>query len=397
MNERQTQKEREERIKCAGRKHENRPKSTKDNEVKPDGRKDKHTPQSDLYRASFPIYYIGKLCGLVPVRFITPNTGRCQARLNIIDLVYSLCVLMLLLGMEIWGLWRDLKDGWEHSTRLKSRTAVIATCSDVLGVMSLTVVCIVGSPFRWKYLQVVLNKLVEVDKKVGISSTKSSRRFTICLTTCSLGYLWLNSILDYYTWNRKTKDNKEMIGQGPVNYTPLYFMYTVIISTEIQYTVSTYNVGQRFIKLNNSLENLFDNASMTDYYGKYVGTATAIGDVRKQTFELGSCRNFRNLNGGKRNLRKHYIRIDNSTFVALRRSLSYKQYVRYRDIGRYRHVPITPSHHTLLLDPTSRRGARMDIFGGTVYVVYLPRNQDVDNRATELLHCRRGKKNGDPR
>ncbi|XP_076180926.1 gustatory receptor for sugar taste 43a isoform X2 [Ptiloglossa arizonensis] len=296
MNERQTQKEREERIKCAGRKHENRPKSTKDNEVKPDGRKDKHTPQSDLYRASFPIYYIGKLCGLVPVRFITPNTGRCQARLNIIDLVYSLCVLMLLLGMEIWGLWRDLKDGWEHSTRLKSRTAVIATCSDVLGVMSLTVVCIVGSPFRWKYLQVVLNKLVEVDKKVGISSTKSSRRFTICLTTCSLGYLWLNSILDYYTWNRKTKDNKEMIGQGPVNYTPLYFMYTVIISTEIQYTVSTYNVGQRFIKLNNSLENLFDNASMTDYYGKYVGTATAIGDVRKQTFELGSCRNFRNLN-----------------------------------------------------------------------------------------------------
>lgn len=63
-----------------------------------------------------------------------------------------------------------------------------------------------------------------------------------------------------------------MIGQGPVNYTPLYFMYTVIISTEIQYTVSTYNVGQRFIKLNNSLENLFDNASMTDYYGKYVGT-----------------------------------------------------------------------------------------------------------------------------
>ena len=76
--------------------------------------------------------------------------------------VFSLCVLTLLLGAEIWGLWRDLKDGWIHSTRLKFRTAVIATCSDVLGVMSLTVVCIVGSPFRWKHLQVVVNKLIEV-------------------------------------------------------------------------------------------------------------------------------------------------------------------------------------------------------------------------------------------
>ena len=79
-----------------------------------------------------------------------------------IDTFYSLCVLVLLLSAEIWGLWRDLKDGWEYSTRLKSRTAVIATCSDVLGVMSLTVVCIVGSPFRWKYLQLVINKLIEV-------------------------------------------------------------------------------------------------------------------------------------------------------------------------------------------------------------------------------------------
>lgn len=85
------------------------------------------------------------------------NNARCAFR--------SLCVLILLLGAEIWGLWRDLKDGWEHSTRLKSRTAVIATCSDVLGVMSLTVVCIVGSPFRWKSLQLVINKLIEVVKE----------------------------------------------------------------------------------------------------------------------------------------------------------------------------------------------------------------------------------------
>lgn len=87
---------------------------------------------------------------------------KIKLRNDNINIFYSLCVLILLLSAEIWGLWRDLKDGWEYSTRLKSRTAVIATCSDVLGVMSLTVVCIVGSPFRWKYLQLVINKLIEV-------------------------------------------------------------------------------------------------------------------------------------------------------------------------------------------------------------------------------------------
>ena len=198
-------------------------------------------------------------------------------------------MLILLLGAEIWGLWRDLKDGWEHSTRLKSRTAVIATCSDVLGVIGLTVVCIAGSPFRWKYLQLVINKLIEVknhfanffaewffhlmvkryvsgiftsqvDGKIGVSCPKRARRFTICLTICSLAYLWFNSIIDFYTWNRKT-DNKMITDKGPINYAPLYLMYTVIISTEIQYTVATYNVGRRFVRLNDNLKSLLDAAS----------------------------------------------------------------------------------------------------------------------------------------
>ncbi|KAK9295232.1 hypothetical protein QLX08_010378 [Tetragonisca angustula] len=231
----------------------------------------------DLCRAVFPIYYLGKLCGLVPVRFYVHASEGCQARLNIVDLVYSLCVLILLLGSEIWGLWRDLKDGWEHSTRLKSRTAVIATCSDVVGVMGLTVVCIVGSPFRWKYLQLVMNKLIEVDGKIGVSSPKRARRFTICLTICSLTYLWFNSIIDFYTWDRKT-ENKMITDKGPINYAPLYLMYTVIISTEIQYTVATYNVGRRFVRLNDNLKSLLDasnssNDNAIGYFRKFSETA----------------------------------------------------------------------------------------------------------------------------
>lgn len=212
----------------------------------------------DLCRSISPIYYLGKLCGLIPVRFLARSQTEYRVRLHAVDVGYSLCVLTLLLGAEIWGMWRDMKDGWEHSTRLKSRTAVIATCSDVLGVMILTVVCIGGSFFRWKYLQAVMNKLIEVDKKIGEPSMKTIRRFTTALTICTLAYLWFNSILDFYSWDRKTTIDKAMAGKGPINYAPLYFMYTVIISTEVQYTVCTYNIGKRFARLNNSLNDLLN-------------------------------------------------------------------------------------------------------------------------------------------
>lgn len=116
--------------------------------------------------------------------------------------------------------------------------------------------------------------LFKVDEKIGVSSAKVARRFTIVLTICSLSYLWFNSIIDFYTWNRKTKvNNKAMTSKGPINYAPLYFMYTIIISTEIQYTVSTYNIGQRFIRLNTSLKDLFNansnnNDNAMDYFRK---------------------------------------------------------------------------------------------------------------------------------
>ncbi|XP_076232940.1 gustatory receptor for sugar taste 43a [Calliopsis andreniformis] len=283
---------------------ENQPKSMATN-MKLGNRKNKIMPNNDLCRAISPIYYPGKVCGLVPVRFIATTAGRYEARLNIVDLFYSLCLLVLLLGAEIWGLWRDLKDGWEHSTRLKSRTALIATCSDVLGVMSLTVVCIVGSPFRWKHLQVVLNKLIEVDEKLHILSVNKARRFTIGLTVCILAYLWFNSILDFYTWTRKT-GIKTVTGKGPINYTPLYFMYTVIISTEIQYTICTYNVGQRFVKLNTSLENIFADSvrGTNNYFGNRLEIAVRGAQVQKSNvlndqYELDNYRIFRESNENK--------------------------------------------------------------------------------------------------
>jgi hypothetical protein len=75
---------------------------------------------------------------------------------------YSIFLLICLISTEIYGFWRDLKDGWEASTRLKSQNAIIVTGGDVLGVMSLTAVAIIGSILRWKQLQTVIDKLVDV-------------------------------------------------------------------------------------------------------------------------------------------------------------------------------------------------------------------------------------------
>ena len=44
--------------------------------------------RSDLCSAIFPVYYLGKLCGLIPVKFISHTAGRYQACLNIVDLLY---------------------------------------------------------------------------------------------------------------------------------------------------------------------------------------------------------------------------------------------------------------------------------------------------------------------
>lgn len=69
---------------------------------------------------------------------------------------------MCLIGAEIWGFWRDLRHGWENSTRLKSQNAIIVTTSDILGVMSLTAASIIGSIVYWQQVQTVMDKLVDV-------------------------------------------------------------------------------------------------------------------------------------------------------------------------------------------------------------------------------------------
>ncbi|XP_020277873.1 gustatory receptor for sugar taste 43a-like isoform X2 [Pseudomyrmex gracilis] len=249
-----------------------------EHDVNSDGASNKSV-NTDLYQAVFPIYHVSKLIGVFPTRFVKQASGRYQGQLSIIDSVYSICLLICVIGAGIWGFWRDLRNGWEHSTRLKSQNAVIVTTSDVLGVMSLTAVSIIGSILRYKNVQTVFEKLVECDEKLGIVSPRKLRRYTILLTLCTLSYSIIISCLDVHTWNFEVKLSKKPDNKGPLNYLPLYFMYLIIVMMEVQYAIITHNVGQRFCRLNKCLENILKSSKITDHFRKDLGLA---GDLRDQ-------------------------------------------------------------------------------------------------------------------
>ncbi|XP_012270798.1 gustatory receptor for sugar taste 43a [Orussus abietinus] len=234
--------------------------------------------KSDLYYALFPIYHLSKIWGLLPVRFVKQRGGRCLGQKHLIDILYGCLLLLFLIVAEVWGLWRDLRDGWENSTRLKSETAVTVTCGDVLAVMIMAAVSVLGSPFRWDHLQNVMNMLVEVDEKLGMVSPKKTCRFAIIIIVCTLTYLITISIVDIYTWDFQAKKNKKMHDKGAINYAPIYFMYTIVIIMELQYTLATYNIGIRFARLNKNLENLLKSGQISDYLRKDIGLG-GIGKV----------------------------------------------------------------------------------------------------------------------
>jgi len=226
----------------------------------------------------------------------------------------SLFLLVCLIIVGIWGFWHDLQNGWEHSIRLRSQNAVIVTSSDVGGVMTLTAVVIIGPILRWKQVQIIIEKLIDVsqslltaviierrnftmnwkttftrsickcDDKLGIVSPKKTRRHTIFLSLSSLFCCILISCLDIYAWHYEAKLNKELSNESPINYLSLYFMYIIIIMMEVQYAIVTYNVGQRFSRLNTSLENMLKSSRITNHFRKDLGLGMIIMTIASSLF-----------------------------------------------------------------------------------------------------------------
>ncbi|XP_025263741.1 gustatory receptor for sugar taste 43a [Camponotus floridanus] len=257
----------------------NKPSNLDDDVANPNVTSNNKSANSDLYQALFPIYYISKVSGVFPIRFVRHVSGRYQGRLSIIDSSYSLCLMACLISALIWGFWRDLRRGWENSTRLTSRNAIIFTASDGLGIMSLMIVSVIGSIMHWQQVQTIIDKLIDCDEKLGILSPKKLRWHTILLTFCSLSYCIIVSCLDVCSWNYRLKLNKKLDNKGPFNYLPLYFMYITIIMMEIQYAIIVYNVGQRFFRINKTLENILNSSKITNQFRKDLGLA---GDFRDQ-------------------------------------------------------------------------------------------------------------------
>ncbi|EFN61344.1 Putative gustatory receptor 43a [Camponotus floridanus] len=184
-----------------------------------------------------------------------------------------------LISAQIWGFWSDLRHGRENSSRLKSQRAIIFNVCDTLGLMSLMAVSIIGSIMHWQQVQTIIDKLIDCDKKLGILSPKKLRRHTILLTFCSLSYFIILSCLDVYSWNYRLKLNKKLDNKALFNYLPLLFMYVIFIMMEDQYAIIVYNVGQRFFRINKTLENILNSSKITNQFRKDLGLA---GDFRNQ-------------------------------------------------------------------------------------------------------------------
>ncbi|KAJ8668494.1 hypothetical protein QAD02_010157, partial [Eretmocerus hayati] len=236
-------------------------------------RSTKNAAKSDIFDSLAPIYHMSKICGLVPVQFTQDENGRYRGRLSFPIHIYGILLMSGFVGAQIWGLYRDLRDGWRNSTRLSSESGITITCGDVYAVISVVIVSILGSPYRWKYLNEALNKVADVDERLGVQTSKNLRRVSILVIILSIAYIVTLGAIDFLSWTlaTETKDNKGFGDKGPINYSPLHFMYVVIMIFELQYALIMFNVGERFLKINKVLKNIIMTNLVIHYLRKDVG------------------------------------------------------------------------------------------------------------------------------
>lgn len=80
---------------------------------------------------------------------------------------------------------------------------------------------------------------------------KRLQRISIILISCPLCYLMVISVLDFKAWKLSDSRKPQLLpDKGQINYLPLYFMYIIITMFESQYALITFNVGERFSRLN---------------------------------------------------------------------------------------------------------------------------------------------------
>ncbi|XP_033223109.1 gustatory receptor for sugar taste 43a-like [Belonocnema kinseyi] len=126
-----------------------------------------------------------------------------------------------------------------------------------------------------------MHKLTEIDEMIGIVTIKKLQRKAIILITCTLGFITVLSICDYFTWlhSNKKKNLTPRVDRGPLNYTPIYFMYFVITVFDIQYALASFHIGERFARMNQIIERFLKSYKISDYFKRDLGL---VGEFKHQ-------------------------------------------------------------------------------------------------------------------
>ncbi|XP_058790795.1 gustatory receptor for sugar taste 43a-like [Phymastichus coffea] len=234
--------------------------------------------ETDVYYTLVPTDYMSKVCGLSAVKLIPNKEAKTSDKVDSGAVAYGIALAVALTAAQCWGLYRDTRDGWQNSTRLFSKTAIAVTGSDVFFVICVTIFAILGSSTRWKHVHHALDKIVQADAKLDVSTTPTInlRKLSIILIACTMVYLISISTLDYISWKivyMPKMNNTKNTDKGPINYSPMYFMYMVIVALQMQYAIILMNLGERFSRLNSTIECLTKTNDIIDYFRKDMGLA----------------------------------------------------------------------------------------------------------------------------
>lgn len=107
------------------------------------------------------------------------------------------------------------------------------------------------------------------------------QRKAIILTTCTLGFITVISVCDYFTWlhSNKKKHLSPRVDRGPINYTPIYLMYFVITVFNIQYALASFHIGERFVRMNQIIERFLKSYKISNYFKKDLGLGNYICNI----------------------------------------------------------------------------------------------------------------------
>jgi gustatory receptor len=109
-----------------------------------------------------------------------------------------------------------------------------------------------------------------VDEHLKIVTSKRLRMLSIIMIFSTFIYLGILSLLDYVCWSLSYNSSRIHIfnDKGPINYCPLYFMYIIIMTFEMQYALILFNVGERFLKINTLIMNFTKTNSIINNFRK---------------------------------------------------------------------------------------------------------------------------------